>query len=214
MNETGPRIGIVGSAGTGKSMLGMCFEARTGVEFIAAKNITTDILVRDGYDYTAQIQVERFLAHGHRQHEIMERTRSAQDGVDAFITDRTFVDLAAYALREMHESDPKEMRAILDTCRDEVGRYTHLFLCPWAGVDLRRSNQKRTLNPYYQLLIHMIEVGLLEDWGVDYYEFGSKCVDDRVCEVVEVLRRGGVEVPFIDEVGVGDVIEGEGDEQD
>jgi len=193
------RIGIVGSGGTGKSLLGHEFSERTKIPFISAKNITVDILKRDGYDYAAHIQVERFLAHAHRQHEILERTKKAQNA-ENFIADRTFVDLAAYALCEMHDSDPRELREIMDECRKGVQVYTHLFLCPWAGVDLRRNNERRTLNPYYQLLVHEIMLGLLTDWGISYREFSSSDVDGRMSEIIDVLIADDVDIKLHDVV--------------
>jgi hypothetical protein len=194
------RIGVVGSGGTGKSLLGHEFSERTGIPFLAAKQITVDILKRDGYDYAAHIQVERFLAHAHRQHEILERTKKAQGAEGSFIVDRTFVDLAAYALCEMHDSDPKELREIMEECHNGVKVYTHLFLCPWAGVDLRRNNERRTLNPYYQLLIHEIMVGLLTDWGIPYHQFCAPDADGRIEEIVGALKKSGVDVEFRDKV--------------
>ena len=45
------RIGIAGCAGTGKSVTGEKLAQALGLPFLPSKDITGDILRRDGYDY-------------------------------------------------------------------------------------------------------------------------------------------------------------------
>lgn len=175
------RIGIVGCAGTGKSTLAQELATDLGVPFLESKSITQDILDRDGYDYASGIQIERFLAHGARQREILRRTVGQQDGGGSFVTDRTMIDLAAYAISELHVSDTVQLRKMYETCRDNSDLYTHIFVCPWKDTPVP-DNQRRTLNPWYQFQIHGLELGLLHQWGLFYHIIESEG-DDRLKEI-------------------------------
>jgi len=178
------RIGICGTAGAGKSGLAEAISLGLNVPFVKSKDITQDILDRDGYDYASGTQIERFLAHTGRQNEILRRTLE-QQSVERFVTDRTVIDLAAYVLCEMKD-DEDTVKHIYETCRKKSVIYTHLILCPWLNTPVS-DNQKRTLNPWYQLLIHVIERGLMDDWGVKYYTVMGQNTQDRAEEVLAML---------------------------
>ncbi len=180
------RIGICGCGGTGKSSLAESLSKSLGIPFLKSKEITHLILNRDGYDYSSGIQIERFLANTGRQNEILRRTLE-QQSVQEFVTDRTVIDLAAYALSEMRE-DSDVVRHIVETCRKNIGIYTHLLLCPWQDIPLT-DNGKRTLNPWYQLVIHAIERGIMDDWGCKYHVMPIIENDKRTAEAIVVLKQ-------------------------
>lgn len=181
------RVGIVGCAGTGKSALAEAVAAALGIPNLKSREITEDILRRDGYDYGSGIQIERFLANTGRQNEILRRTVE-QQAVPDFVTDRTVVDLAAYAACEMHHSDATALRRIIETCRKNVSSYTHLFLCPWRDVPVADTG-KRTLNPWYQYLIHVTERGILDDWGCPYVILAEDDKNSRLKAILAALGK-------------------------
>ena len=180
------RIGIVGCAGTGKTTLAATVAKKLKIPFLPSKNITQGILDRDGYDYGSGIQIERFLADSKRQLEIFEKTSESHNERDSFITDRTPVDLAAYALSELHDSDPALLRQIVESSRRLVSRYTHLFLCPWKDKPIE-NNKRRTLNPWYQYLIHGLELGLMAEWRVRYMILKHESQERDVVFIVELI---------------------------
>lgn len=181
------RIGLVGCAGTGKTTLSERLSVALNLPCLRAKEITEEILVRDGYDYAAGIQVERFLAHMGRQSEMLRKTIEQQD-IPRFVSDRTLVDLAAYMVVELRDEDAEKSKEIFDICRKNVGNYSHLFVCPWREGPLS-ANNRRTLNPWYQRMIHLVEIGLLNEWGCDYHVFKAKTPEGRCEEAREVIRR-------------------------
>ena len=187
------RVGIVGCAGTGKSSLARALAARLEIPTLESKKLTHSILERDAYDYASGVQVERFLANSGRQNEILRRTmeQEREAAETGFVTDRTVVDLAAYVVAELHDSDVSALQDIFDTCKRWVEQYTHLLFCPWHDKPLS-DNQKRTLNPWYQFQIYAIEVGILEHWGCSYYILREEGTEPRVEEAVKSL---GVTIP-------------------
>jgi hypothetical protein len=87
------------------------------IPFFPSRPITQEILERDQYDFSSGIQVERFLAAADRQSEILKKTINQQMDVDQFVTDRTFVDLAAYAICELHDDDTSTLQKLYDACK-------------------------------------------------------------------------------------------------
>jgi adenylate kinase family enzyme len=94
------KIGIAGCSGTGKSILAEKLASELDIPFLPSKDITGDILQREGYDYSSGQQVEKFLATNELQNEILKRTIK-QQSIESFVTDRTALDLTAYAIVEM-----------------------------------------------------------------------------------------------------------------
>lgn len=181
------RIGIIGAAGTGKSSLAEVLALKLGIPNLKSREITESILRRDGYDYGSGIQIERFLANTGRQNEILRRTIEQQI-VTSFVTDRTVVDLAAYAACEMHHSDAVALRHIIETCHKNVSVYTHLFVCPWRDVPITDTG-KRTLNPWYQYLIHVSELGILREWECQFTVLKEKSTENRIIEILKLLDQ-------------------------
>jgi len=186
LKQSDMRIGIIGAGGTGKSSLAFALSKRLGVPFLASKEITRKILERDGYDYMSGVQVERFLANGSRQEELLRDTLASQTAGSSWVTDRTVIDLAAYAICELHDHDSIMVRRIIDGCRKQSKTYTHLFLCPWKDTTVR-ANNVRTLNPWYQFKIHALDLALSLEWGCEVVILKSKDTDERVGEVVRLI---------------------------
>jgi predicted ATPase len=185
------RIGLAGAAGTGKSTLARMISEKLGLPLLASKAVTQEILDKDGYDYGSGIHIERFLANSDRQVKLVNLTFQAQGSHPNFVTDRTAIDLAAYALCELHNSDPTTLKRLFDKCRSSVGLYTHIFLCPWLDKPVS-DNRRRTLNPWYQLLIHIIEEGIASEWGVKLIPLKEVEAEARLKEVVGILMAGGM----------------------
>lgn len=182
------RVGIVGAAGTGKSALAEAVAVKLGVPNLKSREITESILKRDGYDYGSGIQIERFLANTGRQNEILRRTLEQQIG-DGFVTDRTVIDLAAYAVCEMHHTDAVALRRIIETCKKNISLYTHIFLCPWQDTPVT-DTRKRTLNPWYQYMIYAIERGIMDEWGINVASTVLKgTAEERLNQVVETVTK-------------------------
>jgi len=179
------RVGIAGCAGTGKTSLAEALSAKLGIPLLKSREITEDILKRDGYDFVSGIQIERFLATSGRPNELLRRTVE-QQAASQFVTDRTVVDLAAYAVCELHDMDNMAVRRIIETCRKNVMVYTHIFMCPWKDVPIE-DNKRRTLNPWYQFLIHTVEMGMLQEWGCKYTILSSKTTDERAKEILGII---------------------------
>lgn len=180
------KIGIIGAAGTGKTTLAMMLSKETDIPFLASKNITRKILEEDGYDYQYGMQIEKFLAVPRRQDKLITYFDEAYKEQKNLITDRTFVDLAAYAICERGQSDIFGTRDVLKKCQRLMKQYTHLFVCPWEDVPIKK-NEKRTLNPYYQFMVYGTCLGVLQNWGLDYHILQSSYNEERISEILTLI---------------------------
>jgi adenylate kinase family enzyme len=179
------RIGIVGSPGTGKSILAQILAHKLNIPFLASKDITGDILSRDGYDFASGIQVEKFLATDARQIEILRRTRE-QQSISNFVTDRTAIDIAAYAILEMQGA--YNVKKHLEVCKTLASMYTHLFFCSWVEKEIE-DNKKRTLDPWYQFSVHSVELEVCKLFNVSLFVLNFVETDKRVEQILQHLNQ-------------------------
>jgi hypothetical protein len=182
------RIGITGSAGTGKSTLAILTAQELGISHISSKSITQEILASEGFDYASGEQVECFLSQNGRPDKIMKKLQDMEAGTEQFVTDRMFVDLAAYAITELYDGDSKKVEQVFNLCKSEMKKYTHVIVCPW-GKNPIKDNRVRTLNPWYQFIIHSIEVNLLDLWDIRYYQVKSIIEQDKLNEILAYIKR-------------------------
>jgi hypothetical protein len=178
------RIGIAGCSGTGKSILGKKLAEELGLPFLPSKDITGDILQREGYDYSSGQQVEKFLATYKLQNEILRRTTKQQD-VESFVTDRTALDLAAYAIIEME--GPLSVQKYIESCSELSKSYDYIVICPWQHCDIV-DNKKRTLDPWYQFTVHSVVLSALD--LLEHRRFAiltESKLEDRLKEVLEYI---------------------------
>jgi adenylate kinase family enzyme len=178
------KIGIAGCAGTGKSVLAEKLATEMGIPFLPAKEITGEILSRDGYDYASGQQVEKFLATRERQEEILRRTIQ-QHSAKEFVTDRTAVDLAAYSILEMRGALTVKLH--LEACKTLAKKYTHIIFCPWENCKVE-DNHKRTLDPWYQFAVHSVELQVIEMFDLAVCQLTSSKVDDRLQEAIREME--------------------------
>jgi len=179
------KIGIMGSAGTGKSSLGLEIANVVGAEFLPAKNITRTILDREKYDWSSEVHVERFLANSGCQKELLESSMKIELQHERFVVDRTSIDFASYAIAESCWNTG-EVHKLINTCEHHARTYTHLILCMW-GLVPPEDNNVRTLNMWYQFNIHSLIVGLLKKWNLPYFEL-HETGDDRMPAIQDYLQ--------------------------
>lgn len=181
------RIGISGSSGTGKSTLAKYVAKKLNLDVLGTKDFIREILKREDYDWSSGIQVERFLVQRNCQKEIADDILSLMDGVDTFVADRTVMDVAAYSIVELND-DIETVNVIVEECRKAASKYTHVFFCPWGILPLTPDGV-RTLNPWYQFVIHSTILGLLKEWKIPYQIIEPADMNKRVENVLNIINK-------------------------
>jgi adenylate kinase family enzyme len=178
------RIGIAGCSGTGKSILAENLAIELDIPFLPSKQITSEILHRDGYDYASGQQVEKFLGTQVRQRQILKKAYE-QQSVDSFVTDRTAIDLASYAILEMDRTS--NIRKYVERCREFSVRYDYVFFCPWEDKEAE-DNKKRTLDPWYQFSVHSIQIEIAKMFPLScFHQLESSSADERLKEILKYI---------------------------
>jgi adenylate kinase family enzyme len=176
------KIGIAGCSGTGKSILAEKLASEFNIPFLPSKDITGDILQREGYDYSSGQQVEKFLATNKLQNEILRRT-TKQQSIESFVTDRTALDLASYAIIEMDGA--LNVQKYIESCSELSKSYDYIIICPWQHCDII-DNKKRTLDPWYQFTVHSVILNSLDLIDCRRYALLTESKwEDRLKEVLE-----------------------------
>lgn len=161
------KIGLIGSAGLGKSGVASKLEQALDLIFLKSKEITRPLLKKYNYDYSRGECVEKFLSKKEIEYEIVD-TKINQENLmtGGFITDRTTLECFAYALLSVEKYSDDEIELLEKICSKNMEKYTHLFYFPYMNGWLE-DNGVRTVSTYFQRKIDMIIRGLMDDWGIE-----------------------------------------------
>lgn len=186
------RIGLVGSAGLGKSTVASMLSKKFSIPFIKSKDITRPILSEFGYDYASGQFVERFLSRPEIERRIVdERIRIEGSQSGGFVTDRTTVECLAYALLDVEQYDDEQLDAIKEDCFSHLKSYDSLFLFVNDGGWLE-DNGLRTINRFFQWKTEMIICGLM-DYAKAHYGIGFRTIPEEYWgdaeQTAEYIRR-------------------------
>lgn len=155
MSETGLRIALSGSAGTGKTTLGRRLARELDLPFVeeGMRARLEDGLDLHGLEIAGWCDLCEELWSEHAQ-----RMDAALGDAGGFVADRSSLDFAAfwlhYGLYEEVERSDAFMRRMIERARD----YDRLLLFPWGVLDLE-ADGVRSSNRWLQLRFQ----GLVED---------------------------------------------------
>lgn len=171
-NPGGMRLGIVGSAGTGKSTLARNLAAMLGVPLIP--DFIPLVLREHGKE--SWREVRDFRLRRIIRFDAVERKIAAERSAAAFVSDRTVVDYLAYWLHNQAEHEPAEQNAAyVEMVRGHAARYTRCVFLPYREqID---AGAYRNPDPIHNLKIAAGKRGLLSILGVPTidapYTFGE-----------------------------------------
>ncbi len=146
------------------------------------------------------------LAHDkselYRQDFQILNLRKKKFSEDSYVSDRSFLDSAAYFLYKQADTIPQcELEHFLDLCKmclcqtcDQliVLNFTPYMVKNWVMED----NNKRILNKYFQAEISSIMLMILDNWGVHF-----NCTIERISQGLirppKYLDYGGYKVGYL-----------------
>jgi len=179
------RIGLIGSAGLGKSSIAAKIGKELGISFLRSKDITRPLLADRGFSQEKFDCVEKFLSEKEMEYEIVDKKINHERLMSSgFVTDRTTLECFAYALLSVENYAPDEVSILEKMCHGNMSNYTHLFYFPYGNGWLE-PNGVRTVNEYFQRKIDMLIRALLEDWKINAVTVGEKPFD----EIMALLRK-------------------------
>lgn len=183
------KIGLIGSAGIGKSNVAFSISEINKIPFLKSKDITRPIIQKYGFDYKSSVCIEKFLSRKEIEQEIVEK-RIYQESLlrEGFITDRTTLECFAYALLSVEKYTDAELFMLEKRCKEHLSEYTHLFYFSQKNGWLE-ENGIRTVNTYFQWKIDLIIRGLLDDWKIPFYSIKNNELEEIIKEIESVISK-------------------------
>ena len=162
------KIGLIGTPGSGRTTVAFQLSEKLQIPFLSSRAITQKILERDGYNYSSDAYVEKFLAEKHREMELVENKIKSEKDAKNFITDRTTLEQFAYSLLEIEQYGDDEISKLRDKCRKHLDIYSHLFY--FKRAEDIKGNGVRTTNKFFQMKMDFIIKGLVLEWNIAVVE--------------------------------------------
>lgn len=163
------RIMFVGPSGIGKTTLAKFIETKYGIPFISGS-------MSDLMPDTKEIPHSEFLHQEcgeliNKDYQLLNLRNKLFKDKETFVTDRSYVDLAAYFIYKQSTNIPEcEVDAFLDICKDLTIKQCDLLIyLPLCMYNMKKwpmeDNKKRIINRYYQAQMSDIMGNLLTQWS-------------------------------------------------
>ena len=158
------KVALSGSAGTGRSTIAM--RLAQSINHTPLTNMAKGILRQEGFKYGTEVTVEKFLATPERQMLLFDHKRIEESKYDNIVTDRSWIDHAAYSVIGLHENYDFDISSYLSDCRCEVEKFDSIIHIPWGRQPLQ-PNGSRTINPWFQFMVDAVICRIAEMWGIE-----------------------------------------------
>lgn len=162
------RIMFVGPSGIGKTTLAKFIETKYGIPFISGS--MSDLMPDTKEMHHAEFLHQECGKLINKDYQLLNLRNKLFKDKETFVTDRSYVDLAAYFIYKQSTNIPEcEVDAFLDICKDLIVQQCDLLIyLPLSMYNMKgwpmEDNKKRIINRYYQAQISDIMGNLLTQW--------------------------------------------------
>lgn len=163
------RIMFVGPSGIGKTTLAKFIETKYGIPFISGS--MSDLMPDTKEMHQAEFLHQECGELINKDYQLLNLRNKLFKDKETFVTDRSYVDLAAYFIYKQSTNIPEcEVDAFLDICKDlTVQQCDLLIYLPLSMYNMKgwpmEDNKKRIINRYYQAQMSDIMGNLLTQWS-------------------------------------------------
>lgn len=160
---------FVGPSGIGKTTLAKFIETKYGIPFISGS--MSDLMPDTKEMHHAEFLHQEYGELLNKDYQLLNLRNKLFKDKETFVTDRSYVDLAAYFIYKQSTNIPEcEVDAFLDICKDlTVQQCDLLIYLPLSMYNMKEwpmeDNKKRIINRYYQAQMSDIMGNLLTQWS-------------------------------------------------
>jgi nicotinamide riboside kinase len=182
------KIALTGASSTGKTTLADSLMKEPGFRQQVDDFLTTNargLLERMGHKSMDRMRRDELLQF---QREYLALKQQMEGERDRYLTDRSFVDVAAYWLRrDAIELGPEQREELVEVCRVAAQRYDLHVYCPFGVVEFKPDGYRS------EDLRHHREIGeqiasFLSEWGVRFITLDTADHGERVARVLAEIR--------------------------
>jgi predicted ATPase len=181
------KIALTGSSSTGKTTLANCLRTHPEFRRRLPDFVTTD--ARRILDSLGHANIDNMDPQSLRQFQqlYLARKLELETGKDNYLTDRSFVDVAAYWIeRDARDLPPSEYDGLVETCRSAADRYDlHVFL-PFGVIPFKSDGYRSHDMEAHGRIGDRISK-LLDTWGVRVLRLDMVALDERAAAVLTAL---------------------------
>lgn len=152
------RLGISGSAGTGKTTLGMRLATQLDLPFIPEG---MRVRLEQGLDLYGLSRPAHKKLTLELLNDMLAACRCAEQAADGYICDRSPLDSAAFWLYYGLADDDQETAALFDYIAQVAQRFDAVVMVPWGVIPLQ-ADGIRYVNRWAQLHFQSVLEGLCQ----------------------------------------------------
>jgi nicotinamide riboside kinase len=182
------RVALTGSSSTGKTTLAKKLLEVPEFRVHVDKFLTTN--ARGLLDEMGHHSMDRMRPDDRRsfQRAYFRKKQEMEEGQDRFVTDRSFVDVAAYWLRrDAPDRSPEEQAELVRPCSVAAQRYVLHVYCPFGVLQFEPDGYRSEDLKHHQE-IDAQTTTFLKDWGLRFVTLDTPSLDERVERVLQELR--------------------------
>ena len=183
------RIGLMGSASTGKTTISKSLSQDLNIELHGEFESTMlkRLIKRGIIENSTAFTPDQLREFQQRAIGVREKFSERKN----YISDRTAGELWVYHKKYRTEcSSQEELELFRDRCLKVMSKYTHLFLFPFGQIPLE-NNGWRNIDSFYQREIHTEIEKMLLDFQVPYIQLKEEkfSVDERLQEILKWIKK-------------------------
>ena len=182
------KIALTGASSTGKTTLANSLMEEPDFRRQVDDFLTTNargLLERMGHKSMDRMRRDELLEF---QREYLAQKQQLEVGRDRYLTDRSFVDVAAYWLRrDAIELGPEQREEVVEVCRVAARRYELHVYCPFGVVGFKSDGYRSEDLRHHQEIGEQI-ASFLSEWGVRFITLDTANHEERVERVLAEVR--------------------------